>query len=270
VCAAGIAAALAILLAAPAARAAAAEPEEREGARAEGEKREGKARRRHVPADRDLLEIVSPAAGDRFVAGETVTIAWREGASFGREAARIHEWEAFLSLDGGGHYPYRLTPHLDRERRSFAIRLPDHPSPAARFLIRLGDEVRELEFELPWTFEISAANRTVAVPRILAVAKGEAARGGEQGVMSWLEGDHQGRRLRTIEAPPRDASWQSVDAAAMLELETVAPASRIPSIPLSALFSHPETGARPRPRPRLPESAPPSFEPRLQTCRINE
>ena len=176
-----------------------------------------------------------------------------------------------LSLDGGGRYPYRLTPHLDRERRSFSIRLPDQPSKEARFLIRLGDEVRELEFELPWTFEIAPAGAPkIAAPRTFALARGEAARGGEAGVMSWLEGDRQGRRLRAVEAPPRDPSWRSVDGGSMLVPASFTPTSKVPTFPLFAPFTHPESGTKASPPRQHPESALAGPEPRERTCRINE
>src|ERR1051326_1470417 len=52
--------------------------------------------------------------------------------------ANAEEWEAFLSLDGGAYYAFRITPHLDVARRTFTWVVPNvdttraHPDPRRR------------------------------------------------------------------------------------------------------------------------------------------
>ncbi len=144
------------------------------------------------------VRLVSPAAGATLVGGDTVELAWEPLPPFG-DLARVEEWEAFLSLDGGVTYPLRLTPHLDQGLRRFAWRVPSFPTSDARLLFRFGDERRETPVRLPQSFAIVAP----ALPSPLGdgvwllahralVAAGEPALPGQPGVSSWVEGSRQG------------------------------------------------------------------------------
>ena len=97
-----------------------------------------------------------PAADTALVAGGDAEIAWEPLASFAT-LGKVEEWEAFLSLDGGATYPFRLTPHLDQDLRRFRWRVPAAPSADARLLFRFGDERREVAVVLPQRFAIAAS-----------------------------------------------------------------------------------------------------------------
>ena len=102
------------------------------------------------------------------------------------------EWEAFLSLDGGRYYAFRITPHLDVARREFAWLVPNVDTTSARILIRAGDERHETLIELPAAFAIRRDARA-AVPRATLVpGRGEAARAGDPAVAMWTDGDRAG------------------------------------------------------------------------------
>src|SRR5205085_5893160 len=106
------------------------------------------------------------------------------------------EWEAFLSLDGGHYYAFRITPHLDVERRQFTWIVPNVDTTNARILVRAGDERHETLFELPATFAIVRDARA-ELPRraVVPAVNGEAARDGEPGVVVWTDGDRRGGGL---------------------------------------------------------------------------
>jgi len=110
--------------------------------------------------------------------------------------ANAEEWEAFLSLDGGAYYAFRITPHLDVARRQFTWVVPNVDTTRARILIRAGDERTETLFELPATFAIVRDARAEA-PHATVVASmpGEAAREGDPGVVAWTDGDRAGGGL---------------------------------------------------------------------------
>lgn len=149
---------------------------------------------------RGVIEWLSPRAGEPWTAGSSVVLAWRPGPEFARLGA-AEEWEAFLSLDGGVHYPIRLTPHLDVHLRRFTAILPATAGPAenARLLLRFGDEQDEVEVPIDGRVRIlesGPAARTVPPPPEPATrrysARGEAARPGEAGVVWWMEGGRRG------------------------------------------------------------------------------
>src|SRR4051812_18833485 len=60
--------------------------------------------------------LVSPSTTAPLAAGSTVELAWNV-APPAAVPAWVDEWEAFLSLDGGRTFPFRLTPHLDLDVR---------------------------------------------------------------------------------------------------------------------------------------------------------
>lgn len=136
-----------------------------------------------------LPEVVQPTAGALAVGGR-LTIEWRSPA--GR--SDFSEWEAFLSLDDGATWPFRLTPHLDRAVRRFEAPLPPIASDRARLLLRFGDERAERELELPFRFRIAEFRDPFGGPPGVPLARrGERARSDSDGVVSWVEGRSDGR-----------------------------------------------------------------------------
>jgi hypothetical protein len=147
------------------------------------------------------VRLLSPGDGAVLRAGSLATLEWASEAFSGSE--RWEEWEAFLSLDGGTTYPVRLTPHLDRELRRITFKVPTLPTANARLLLRVGDERREIAFELPERFTIAAAPgllpSALDLPRTVW-RRGEPARPGEAGVLVWVEGSRRGGALREVVA----------------------------------------------------------------------
>ena len=134
----------------------------------------------------------------RLAGGSRATLSWRPGPTFAA-LGRAEEWEVFLSLDGGATFPMRVTPHLDADIRSFAFPVPDVDAADARLLLRFGDEERETEVEVPHRIVTFGSHaRFDASPTEQAVHPGEAARPGEAGVSSWLEGSRRGDDLRWL------------------------------------------------------------------------
>ena len=126
--------------------------------------------------------------------GTRATVAW----SADRLPAFVEEWEAFLSVDGGAYYGYRVTPHLDADRREFTFEVPNVDATNARILIRAGNEHREIELETSASFVIQRdPARALAEPpvQIIEEKRGEAARAGDRGVIEWIDGDREGRQL---------------------------------------------------------------------------
>jgi len=162
------------------------------------------AKRLHLPAPDGAVRWLAPAAGASLPAGGSVRVAWEPGPAFAR-LGDVHEWELFLSLDGGRTWSVRLTPHLALERRDLAVELPDLPVPSARLLLRIGDERVEHEVELG--AELPLVRAAAAPPRIdfarRVAAAGESARAGAPGVRRWRTGSAEGR----------DLAWRSAAAA---------------------------------------------------------
>lgn len=92
----------------------------------------------------------APLQGEVLRGGGRATISW----SAAPLPAFAEEWEAFLSTDGGRYYAYRITPHLDLDRREFTFDVPNVASEDVRILIRTGDERREIELRTPYRFVI--------------------------------------------------------------------------------------------------------------------
>src|SRR6185436_14051897 len=82
----------------------------------------------------------APRAGEVLRGGATATLAWSAASSL---PPFVEEWEAFLSVDGGRYYGYRITPHLEIDRRRFTFEVPNVETESARILLRAGDERRE-------------------------------------------------------------------------------------------------------------------------------
>lgn len=136
----------------------------------------------------------APAEGAVLRGGSRATVAWTAP----KLPAFVEEWEAFLSVDGGGYYGYRITPHLDADRREFTFEVPNVQAASARILIRAGNEHREIELDTSLTFVIEQdpALALAAPPvEIIEDKRGEAAREGDRGVIEWIDGDRDGRHL---------------------------------------------------------------------------
>lgn len=172
------------------------------------------AKRLHLPAPDRAVRWLAPVAGASLPSGGSVRVAWEPGPAFAR-LGDVHEWELFLSLDGGRTWSVRLTPHLALERRDLAVELPDLPVPSARLLLRIGDEHVEHEVELGSELPLV---RAAAPPARIdfarrAPAAGERARAGTPGVRRWRTGTAEGRDLawRSAAAPTQvlDAGWRA-------------------------------------------------------------
>jgi hypothetical protein len=120
-------------------------------------------------------------------------------------AASAEEWEAFLSLDGGAYYAFRITPHLDIDRKQFTWVVPNVETKNARILIRAGNERRETLYEQPATFAIEAGAGAIAPHTTIVPSRGEAAREGDPGVAAWIDGDRAGGALVVRTAVPERA-----------------------------------------------------------------
>lgn len=94
-------------------------------------------------AARALASGESRVAAQAFIlreevrAGEVVEVQW-----CGVEP-RAEEMEVLLSLDGGRHYPIRVTPEMDPRSGRYRWRVPNLSSPEARLRIRVGRGAEE-------------------------------------------------------------------------------------------------------------------------------
>lgn len=135
------------------------------------------------------LRLVAPAAGTTLRGGSFAELRW----SAAQLPASAEEWEAFLSIDGGRYYAFRVTPHLDIDLRRFTFIVPNVDTRDARILMRVGDEVRETHFELPGSFSIERdPEAELVLPRPARFGRGEAAREGDPGVVGWADGARNG------------------------------------------------------------------------------
>lgn len=144
----------------------------------------------------------APREGEVLRGGTRATVSW-SAASLPRF---VEEWEAFLSVDGGKYYAYRITPHLDFDQREFTFEVPNVETEEARILIRAGDERREIELDLPQRFVIRQDPlRALAAPplEVDEEERGEAARAGDRGVVEWIDGDRDGSNLTPRSAEER-------------------------------------------------------------------
>jgi len=178
------------------------------------------------------LRLLAPRAGATLLAGSTAELEWESELP-----ARVTEWEAFLSFDGGETYPVRITPHLDRDLRRVRWQVPGVPTSEARLLLRFGDERREIYRELPHRFAIAASPGTgwALTLASVAAAPGEPALPGQPGVVAWVEGSRRGGSLRQRVAPERPGVRGSLNASETPAAVAVlaAPASRVqPPMPV--------------------------------------
>jgi len=140
-------------------------------------------------AEASSLQLVAPANNARLRGGSFAELRW----SATQLPPHTEEWEAFLSIDGGKYYAFRVTPHLDIRLRRFTFVVPNVTTRDARILIRAGDEEKETHFEPQGSFSIERdPNAEVVVPRLLQLRRGEAARDGDPDVLSWADGARSG------------------------------------------------------------------------------
>jgi len=140
----------------------------------------------------EAVHLVAPANGTTLRGGSFAELSW----SATRLPPKSEEWEAFLSVDGGKYYAFRVTPHLDIDLRRFTFLVPNVDTRSARILIRTGDEDQETHFESDGSFTIVRdENAEESVNRLEQSGRGEAARDGDAPVVSWIDGDRDGSGL---------------------------------------------------------------------------
>lgn len=147
-----------------------------------------------LAASAHAMEISAPQNHARLRGGSFATLAWHTDTL----PSYADEWEAFLSIDGGRTYAFRITPHLDARIHRFTWVVPNVDTRDARILIRFGDEHQENAVELPPTFSITRDARAdlVLQPRATRMAA-EAARPGDAPVVAQSEGDRSGSGAET-------------------------------------------------------------------------
>lgn len=196
----------------------------------------------------EVVRLRAPLAGEVLAAGSTATLAWDASAGWERLPAHA-EWEAFLSLDGGRTWSFRLTPHLDSDLRQVSWVVPELPSRDVRLLLRFGEErgegeaaraAHETAIVWPERFAIRAAGPGSLPAAQLAVAgraalQGEAALPGHAGVRAWVEGSRRGLIRRQVVAsgpaflygppllPAIEPERHALAAAQVLRVPVVAP-----------------------------------------------
>jgi hypothetical protein len=160
----------------------------------------------------ESLRLLAPADGATLRGGSFAELRW----SAAELPPRTEEWEAFLSIDGGKYYAFRVTPHLDIELRRFTFAVPNVDTADARILIRTGDEVRETHFEARGSFSIVRdPDAELLFPRLLHSGRGEAARDGDAEVLAWAEGARDGSGVTQQSSPATpSASLERVTAEA--------------------------------------------------------
>src|SRR5262245_52780981 len=153
-----------------------------------------------LPVAAAELHVSLPRAGEVARGGEALTLEWAPGAL----PAQAEEWEAFLSVDGGRYYAFRVTPYLYLKLRRIEFMVPNVETSQARILIRTGDERDEQVYELPWTFSIARTDRSEPIPAGPALSQGEPARDGDPDVVACADGDRAGTgmAMRSGGAPP--------------------------------------------------------------------
>jgi hypothetical protein len=143
-------------------------------------------------AHAEPLRLTSPASGATLRGGSFAELSWTADEL----PAGTEEWEAFLSIDGGTYYAFRVTPHLELDLRRFTFIVPNVDTHDARILIRTGDEVTESHFEVPGSFSIRRdPHAATVVSRLAQSGHGEAAREGDPAVIAWTDGARDGSGL---------------------------------------------------------------------------
>lgn len=221
------------------------------------------------------VELLAPQAAIPLAAGSTAVLQWEPLSGLAALPAR-EEWEAFLSLDGGRTYSFRITPHLDGDLRRTLWEVPGVPSADVRLLLRFGNERRETAIELPQRFTIAATPAPILglLPRAaLALRRGEAARPGDRGVVAWTEGSRRGLRQRQMvaagDAALHDGLRQPQPGRVPVALN-VRPAKTGLPAPARRAAHDPAPGAAAAAPVRTRQDPPPPIDTILQTSRLNE
>jgi hypothetical protein len=155
------------------------------------------AREHLAPPAPGTIRLLQPAAGAILQAGGRATLEWTAGTL----SAGVEEWEAFLSLDGGATYPYRITPHLSIGLRRFDFHVPELRTEQMALLLRLGDERSETEHPLAARFSIRGDSPVLEVEiPIVSALPGEAVRAGSTPTFAWVEGRRDGTGQRAVSA----------------------------------------------------------------------
>jgi hypothetical protein len=153
----------------------------------------------HLSAQASGPRLVAPADDTVLRGGSFAEVRWTAT----QLPPAAEEWEAFLSVDGGRYYAFRITPHLDVELRHFTFAVPNVDTKRARILIRTGNEVREMHFENHGTFSIERdPNAEEPIAHLPASGLGEAAREGDPVVVSWTSGARNGAAVTQHAARP--------------------------------------------------------------------
>lgn len=158
-------------------------------------------------------EISAPRAGETLHGGSFAQLTW----SAGPLPANAEEWEAFLSIDGGAHYAFRITPHLNLSLRSVTWVVPNVDARDAKILIRVGDEKHERHFEPGFSFAIMRDSSDSSPPMTIVAKSGEAARDGDDPVVAWSEGDRAATRIAQVVHIDPPGAWTSIHAFAIPE-----------------------------------------------------
>jgi hypothetical protein len=179
----------------------------------------------------ESLRVIAPANGATLRGGSFAELRWTSA----QPPAAAEEWEAFLSVDGGKYYAFRVTPHLDIHLRSFTFIVPNVDTRNARILIRTGDEVHELHFESRDSFSIVRdANAEELLPRLSQSGRAEAARDGDPAVLAWTDGARNGSGLsRQSSAPVSSAAVASSIVATHGDVPLLVPAANVLAAPAS-------------------------------------
>src|SRR4051812_6058343 len=181
----------------------------------------------------ESLRVVAPANGSTLRGGSFAELRWTAE----QLPPAAEEWEAFLSIDGGKYYAFRVTPHLDIQLRRFTFVVPNVDTRNARILIRTGDEVHELHFESRDSFSIVRdAKAEAPLPRVIESERGEAARDGDPAVVAWADGARDGSDVTPQSLTPSPAP--TVDDSSIVVTATfpmVAPGANllVTPVPLS-------------------------------------
>jgi hypothetical protein len=99
---------------------------------------------------------------------------------------RAEEWEAFLSVDGGRSFPFRITPHLPIAERSFSWTVPLLPTASARIRLRSGVGGVEQEWLAPDRFAIGSSPGASPLSGPGTALKSSPAPG-EEDTLVWVE-----------------------------------------------------------------------------------
>jgi hypothetical protein len=205
----------------------------------------------------DAPRLIAPARGATLRGGSFAELRW----SAADLPASAEEWEAFLSIDSGTYYAFRITPHLDADLRHFTFIVPNVETHDARILIRTGDEVHETHFETPGTFSIARdahAQQDILrlLPDVGKTARGEAARDGDPAVVAWTDGARNGSGVAQRSAAPVHSS--SVSGIAVVPRDAapfLAPAATPSVVPTIATIVRTMRGEDARKAEPLPITA---------------